>query len=311
VNEQFDGAIPALLDGVRVDRALATLTGLSRAAVQEMVTNGQVRLNHAVVTKASLSVREGDLLAALLPGARLALQADDSVNVPVLVEDTDFVVVDKPAGVVVHPGAGRRTGTVIQGLLARYPEIAALADEVGGDPDRPGVVHRLDKGTSGVLVVARTPDGFAALRQQVRNHEMVRDYLSLVEGVVESDRGVVDAPLGPDERDPTSRAVRSDGKWARTHYRVVARLSTPRPLSLLELRLETGRTHQIRVHLAAIGHPVVNDLRYGHRRDDRLSVDRPFLHASQLSFQHPTSDAKVATSAPLPPDLRALVGEVI
>ena len=168
-------------------------------------------------------------------------------------------------------------------------------------------MHRLDKGTSGLLVVAKTTQGFSSLSEQLAQRTMERTYLGLVEGHVSEERGVVDAPIGRSTRQPTLMVVRGDGRVARTGYRVLERIESPHATTLLELKLETGRTHQIRVHLATIGHPVVNDTRYGHRRDRRLDEERFFLHSTTLSFLHPTTGERVSAFAKLPEDLASLV----
>jgi 23S rRNA pseudouridine1911/1915/1917 synthase len=216
-------------------------------------------------------------------------------------EDAEVIVIDKPAGLVVHPGAGHADGTLVNGLLARFPELAAV-----GDPARPGIVHRLDAGTSGLLVVARTPPAYASLTAQLGERSVERAYDTLVAGRVENDEGVVDAPIGRSTREPTRMAVRADGRAARTRYLVVSRWTEPQAVSRLECRLETGRTHQIRVHLAAIGHPVVGDVRYGGGRS-ALPLDRPFLHAARLRFRHPGTGEPVAFASSLPPDLQAVL----
>ncbi len=308
--EVLDVLVPNGLDGVRVDRALATLTGLSRSEANDVLASGAVRVESRVVTKSSTPLEAGQHLVAVLPARPSdSVEADDSVAVDVVLEDPDFVVINKAPGQVVHPGAGQRRGTLIAGVLARYPEIALLSEEGLCDPSRPGVVHRLDKGTSGLLVVARTPEGFLALSDQLAERVMERTYIGMVEGHVSEERGVVDAPIGRSTRTPTMMAVRSDGRSARTGYEVIARVEKPHHATLLRLRLETGRTHQIRVHLATIGHPVVNDLRYGHRRDRRLDEERFFLHSTSLAFRHPRSDERIETTVALPSDLAALVPE--
>ena len=214
--------------------------------------------------------------------------------------DADVIVVDKPAGLVVHPGAGNEGGTLVNGLLHAFPELAAV-----GDPARPGIVHRLDRGTSGLLVVARTPAAYDALVGQLSRREVERRYAALVWGVPESGAGLVDAPVGRSPRDPTRMAVVAGGRDARTRYEV--RTAFERPASaLLTCRLETGRTHQIRVHLAAIGHPVVGDATYGGARA-ALALDRPFLHAEQLAFDHPTTGARLSFASALPADLEAVL----
>jgi 23S rRNA pseudouridine1911/1915/1917 synthase len=311
--EAFDGEVldvivPAALDGVRVDRALAMVTGLSRGEAHDVLVSGTVRVDGRVVLKPSVVLAEGQRLAAVLPPASNGEVAPDAaVRVDVVVDDEDFVVVNKAPGQVVHPGAGQREGTLVAGLLARYPEIRALSSEGLSDAARPGVVHRLDKGTSGLLVVAKTPEGLVSLSAQLAERRVERTYLGLVQGHVSEERGVVDAPIGRSTRTPTTMSVRVDGRPARTGYEVVGRLDEPYATTLLRLRLETGRTHQIRVHLATIGHPVVNDLRYGHRRDRRLDEERFFLHSTSLSFVHPRSGLRVDAHAPLPADVAALV----
>lgn len=308
--EVLDLVVPAALEGIRVDRALSLLTGLSRSQALALVTSGAVRLDGTPVTKASLALMAGQHFVALVgPVASDAVSADATVPVDVVLEDPDFVVVNKAPGQVVHPGAGHRDATLVAGLLARYPELETLRDEGLCAPSRPGIVHRLDKGTSGLLVVARTPEAFVSLSGQLADHDVERVYLGLVEGHVAENHGVVEAPIGRSARVPTLMAVRADGRPARTRYDVLARLDSP-SVTLLRLTLDTGRTHQIRVHLSTIGHPVVNDARYGHRRDPRLDEDRFFLHATTLAFRHPRTNELVRADAPLPSDLAALVPEI-
>jgi 23S rRNA pseudouridine1911/1915/1917 synthase len=227
-----------------------------------------------------------------------------------IVHADDLVaVVDKPAGLVVHPGAGHDEGTLVGGLLARFPDLADLVADGVCPPDRPGVVHRLDKGTSGLLAVARTPEAYRSLVAQLATRSMERRYLALVEGEVADDRGEVEAPIGRSFRTPTKMAVTARGRPARTAYRVVERrrAGTPAPTTLVELALQSGRTHQIRVHMAAIGHPVVGDARYG-EPDRRLGAGRFFLHAFRLSFDHPGSGARLTFSSELPEDLVEYLG---
>ncbi|MDP9402151.1 MAG: RluA family pseudouridine synthase [Actinomycetota bacterium] len=303
-------AVPAALAGERVDRAVAVLTGLPRSEVAALVARGAVRLGGCAVSGRSRRVAEGDELEITLPeaaGAAASPQGDASVEVAVVHADEDVVVVDKRAGLVVHAGAGHHTGTLVHGLLARFPDLAAIGV---GEPARPGIVHRLDKGTSGLLVVARTAAAYHALVEQLRRRAVERVYLALVWGSVEAPAGLVDAPVGRGVRDPTRMAVAAGGKEARTRYRVVSRHADPAPVSLLECRLETGRTHQIRVHLAAIGHPVVGDTRYRGTARPALTLPRPFLHAACLSFDHPSTGRRLSFSSPLPEDLQALLDEL-
>jgi 23S rRNA pseudouridine1911/1915/1917 synthase len=306
--EVLDLLVPSALDQLRVDRVLSMLTGLSRAEAHDVLTSGAVSVNNKVVLKPSTPLEEGQRLAAVLPARPSdGVLPDASVAVDVVLDDEDFVVVNKAPGLVVHPGAGQREGTLVAGLLARYPQIHQLSAEGLCEPSRPGIVHRLDKGTSGLMIVAKTAEGFLALSGQLAERQMQRTYLGMVEGHVSEERGVVDAPIGRSTRTPTLMVVRSDGRPARTSYEVVGRLDKPHAATLLRLVLETGRTHQIRVHLATIGHPIVNDLRYGHRRDVRLEEERVFLHSTSLAFRHPRSDERVLTHAALPVDLAAIV----
>lgn len=299
--------VPGALDGVRVDRAVALLADLSRSAVDQLVAGGHVRVDGRVVRTRSRPLHQGEsLVVALDDRPRSPVpEPDPFVELTVVHADADVVVVDKPAGLVVHPGSGHPDGTLVNGMLARYPEIAALAGEDGAAADRPGIVHRLDRGTSGLLVVARSPEAYRSLVAQLGGRTVSRRYQALVLGAVEADSGVVDAPIGRSTTSPTRMAVSRTGREARTHYQVVRRFPDA-AATLVEASLETGRTHQIRVHLAAIGHPVVGDDVYGRgRRLVGTTVDRPFLHAGSLAFDHPRSGERMSWSSPLPADLAA------
>src|SRR5438477_2658031 len=296
--------VPAALAGERLDRAVAVLTGLSRARVAELVADGAVRVGGHAVTVAGKRVAEGEELEVEMAGQEPSLpRPDPTVAVPVVHADPDVVVVDKPAGLVVHPGAGHPSGTLVQGLMARFPDLALHAP---GDPSRPGVVHRLDKGTSGLLVVARTGQAYRSLVAQMAARSAERRYLALVWGSPEGPDGLVDAPVGRSDADPTRMAIVAGGRPARTRYRVVRRFEAPAVVPLLECALETGRTHQVRVHLAAIGHPVVGDTRYRGNRP-ALRLDRPFLHAHHLAFDHPRTGERAAFSSPLPEELETVL----
>lgn len=292
--------VPASLDGERVDRAVALLTGWSRNDVQRLVDAGDVLVGGRPVGK-SRRLRTGEVVEVLAAPPPDAPPAADPGVVPVVrFEDADVVVIAKPTGLVVHPGAGHEGGTLVNGLLARYPEIASV-----GDPFRPGIVHRLDRDTSGLLVVARSARAYASLVRQLSQRSVERRYLALVWGRLASPRGLVDAPIGRSESRRTRMAVRDAGKEARTEYEVRAVFDDP-VCSLLECRLQTGRTHQIRVHLAAIGHPVVGDATYGGARDP-IPCPRPFLHAATLAFDHPVTGERLRFEEPLPDDLRAVL----
>ncbi len=296
--------VPSALHGERVDRVVAMLTGMARSEVAAMVKAGAVRVGGQKVSTRSLRLTEGDRLEVTVsePAAPSRLEPDAAVDVALVHEDAQVIVVDKAAGVVVHPGSGHGRGTLVQGLLARFPD---LAQSGAGEPDRPGIVHRLDKGTSGLLVVARTEDAYHSLVDQLKNRSVDRRYLCLVWGHLSSPDGLVDAPVGRASTDPTRMAVSARGRPARTRYHVLERRTDP-DVTLLECRLETGRTHQVRVHLASIGHPVVGDARYGGSRSS-LVIGRPFLHAHRLGFAHPADGERVSFSSPLPSELEALL----
>jgi 23S rRNA pseudouridine1911/1915/1917 synthase len=291
--------VPPALAGERVDRAVALLTGWTRAEVQALVRAGAVLVDGRPVAKA----------ARLVAGSRLEINdaprgaappAPEPLDVDVRFEDDDVVVVAKPAGLVVHPAPGHASGTLVHGLLHRYPDIAAV-----GDPMRPGIVHRLDRDTSGLLVVARTDRAHRALVAQLAARHVEREYDALVWGEPDVRRGVVDAPIGRSTSRRTRMAVRDGGREARTAFAIAETFPRPK-CSLLRCRLETGRTHQIRVHLAAIGHPVVGDALYGGARAG-IALDRPFLHAARLAFDHPATGERIALDEPLPATLATLL----
>jgi len=295
----FEEPLPEALAGERLDRVVAMLCDLPRSVAAELVDAGAVRVDGRVRTRRADRIEEGQVVALLVPDADDApgVVADASVDVVVVHEDPHVVVVDKPAGLVVHPGSGNPTGTLVHGLLARYPEVAGV-----GESFRPGIVHRLDRDTSGLLVVARTAEAHAGLTDALRDRTVTRRYRTLVWGHVTEPRGQVDAPIGRSTRDPTRMAVVVGGREARTGYEVVARHAEPVAVTELVCHLETGRTHQIRVHLQAIGHPVVGDARYGGARQT-LPAPRQVLHAEHLAFAHPVTGARVEADSPLPADL--------
>jgi len=291
--EQVELEVPVDLDGARVDKALATLLDVSRAVASLVIESG-VEIE-GVAARASDRVRSGQLIVCDRPDEAIVL-SPEPVEFTVLHEDDSLIVVDKPAGVVVHPGSGRTGGTLAAGLLYRYPELAGVGTE-----GRWGLVHRLDKDTSGALLVARTGEAFISLVDDLRQRRIERTYRTLVEGRMSASTGTIDAPIARDPSQPTRRAVVHGGKPARTHYQVLEYFEEA-DATLLEVRLETGRTHQIRAHFAAIGHPVAGDLSYGATRKD-LDVPRTFLHASRLELTHPVTGEPLAVDAPLPADL--------
>jgi 23S rRNA pseudouridine1911/1915/1917 synthase len=293
--------VPAALQGERLDRIVAIVADISRADATLLLSLGGVRVDGLVASSGKVRLAEGqrvDVEPSRLPPPPLPA-ADSSVEFGVVYVDEDVIVVDKPPGLVVHPGAGNLDGTLVNGLLARFPELAGV-----GEPVRPGIVHRLDAGSSGLLVVARTQDAVDRLIEQFADHSATRRYDAVVWGVPEAPHGIIDAPIGRDRGDPLKMAVVANGRRARTDYRVVGTYSSPALVSRLECRLETGRTHQIRVHLASIEHPLVGDPTYSQRRP-MLGLTRPFLHAAELAFEHPTTGERMTFHSPLAADLQA------
>jgi 23S rRNA pseudouridine1911/1915/1917 synthase len=293
--------IPAALAGERLDRIVALIADVSRTVAVTVIEAGGVRVDGAVATSGKTRLTEGSEVT-VDPGAIPRLtspEADGNVMFGIVHVDDDVIVVDKPAGLVVHPGAGRRQGTLVNGLLHHFPDLAGV-----GEPHRPGIVHRLDAGSSGLLVIARTEHSRSSLIAQFGAHTAGRRYDAMVWGHPEAAHGIVDAPIGRDPADPLRMAVVVDGRPARTEYRVTRRYRGPAELARLECRLQTGRTHQIRVHLAAVGHPLVGDGTYGGGRPT-LGLGRPFLHAAELAFDHPRSGERLTFTSPLPADLAA------
>ena len=263
----------------------------SRAAAERLIEAGRVTLDGAPASK-SRKLAGGEELA-FEPEAEAPPLEQEDVPLRIAFEDEHLLVVDKPAGVVVHPGAGRRAGTLVHGLVGQAAG--------GEDPDRPGIVHRLDRDTSGLLVVARSDEAHERLRASLREREIVREYLALVRGRPRSRRGRIEAPIGRDRREPTRMSLDTDTpREAVTHFEVVELL--PRH-ALLRVRLETGRTHQIRVHLEAVGLAVSGDRVYGVPGD--LGLARQFLHAARLAFPHPFTGERIEVESPLPDDLQA------
>jgi 23S rRNA pseudouridine1911/1915/1917 synthase len=282
--------------GERLDRWLvAHVRGLSRARLQALVTEGHVRVD-GTARKPSHRVAAGESVVVEIPPPPPEQLEPEPSALAVVFEDAHVLVLDKPAGVVVHPGAGHARGTLAAAVLAHAPGTAGV-----GGPRRPGVVHRLDKDTSGLLVVAKTQAAYDSLTAQLAARTVRRVYLSIVHGRVGAGEGMIDKPLGRDPRDRKRMAVRPPGRGrhAVTRFRVLERFAD---FSYLEVRLETGRTHQIRVHLADRGHPVAGDEVYGGRRRRPLPValEGMALHAAALAFEHPATGARVEFAAALP-----------
>jgi 23S rRNA pseudouridine1911/1915/1917 synthase len=304
--------VPERLAGERLDRAIATLClDVSRSEARRLIDLGRVTVDGRMRRPSMLLAAGSEILLERLPAPPEANVVPETIPLTVVYEDEHVVVIDKPAGLVVHPGAGRRSGTLVAGLLARYGGLP-------GKGDRPGVVHRLDRNTSGLIAVARTPVAFRELARAIAERRVVREYLGLVWGVPEPRAGDVDTRIARSRRDRRRMSPsRVRGRPALTTYEVLEPLGVA---SLVRLRLGTGRTHQIRVHMRHLGHPVVGDPDYGGRQAGLLSlpvparrhgkallaaIDRQALHASRLRFPHPVGGEPVELASPLPADIDA------
>ena len=296
-NRDVRFTIPLELAGLRLDQALAKLLpGESRSRLMKLIESGHVRVDGGPAA-GRMKLKSGeDVAVTLVPRASGEAHRAEAIALAIVHEDDDIVVIDKPAGLVVHPGSGNWEGTMLNALLHHVPRVADLP--------RAGIVHRLDKDTSGLLVVAKNERAQLELVRQLQARTVKRTYLALVRGHV-ADEGTVDAPVGRHPVHRTRMAVVAGGKPAITHYRV--RESLPEH-TLLECELETGRTHQIRVHLASIGHPLEGDPLYAGRGAAKLG--RQALHAWKLAFRHPASGAAVRFDSPVPADFRALLKQL-
>jgi len=289
--------VPPEAAGERLDRFLAACEGVgSRAAAERLVGDGAVLVDGARRPK-SHRLEGGEEVELELPERRETALAPEAVEgLRIAYEDEHLLVVDKPAGVVVHPSAGHRHGTLVHGLLSQ-------AIEGGEEPERPGIVHRLDRDTSGLLVVARSDEAHRRLQRLLRKRQLVREYLVLVRGRPRSRAGRIEAPIGRDRRDPTRHSL--DTATPREAVTEFELLELHSHHALLRVQLQTGRTHQIRVHLAAIDLPVAGDPTYGVPAD--LGLDRQFLHAARLAFAHPVTGTLLKFNSPLPADLAEIV----
>jgi 23S rRNA pseudouridine1911/1915/1917 synthase len=287
-------SLRAETDGVRLDRWISEQRPeISRTQAQRLIQDGRVTVN-AAAARSSLKVMAGDAVVVDIPPSPPSTLAPEEIPLKIVYEDADLIVVDKPAGMVVHPAPGHPGHTLANAILPYLTQPAA-----GGDWQRPGIVHRLDKDTSGLIIVAKTSAAHQALTTQFKKREVSKVYLALVHGHVTPDDGVVEAPIGRDRSHRERMAITDieHGRAARTVYHVLRHLGS---YTLLEARPETGRTHQIRVHLAAIGHPVAGDRVYGARS---ALIDRQFLHAHRLRFQLPATGEMVEFESGLPADL--------
>jgi len=290
--------VPPEAAGERLDRFLSGLEEVgSRAAAERLLSQGRVEVNGSPESK-SHRVSPGDVVAVSIPENRPSTLEPEQLDLRVAYEDEHLLVVDKPAGIVVHPSAGHPSGTLVHGLLGH-----AVAG--GEEAERPGIVHRLDRDTSGLLVVARSDEAHRRLQQLLRQRKLAREYLALVRGRPRSKRGRIEAPIGRDRHEPTRISLDTGTpRDAVTNFEVVESM---RRHALLQVALETGRTHQIRVHLAAIDLPVSGDPLYGIEGD--LGLERQFLHAARLAFPHPLTGEPVEAESPLSADLQAALEE--
>jgi len=304
----FDAAPDA--EGLRLDKYLTgELPNHSRAQVQRLIDDGRVTMTRVATPKANTALRAGDRITVDVPPAAASALEPENLPLPILYDDADVVVVNKPAGLVVHPGAGHQTGTLVHALLHHVQDLSGIGGE-----SRPGIVHRLDKGTSGVMVVAKNDASHHELSRQFHDREVEKEYVALVWGTVHNRRRI-DLPIG---RDPVHREKISTR--ARRARAAVTRVTWARALpglTLIRVAIATGRTHQIRVHLSAIGHPIVGDALYGgvHKRvaNDVRAVQRltrPFLHAERLAFTHPRTGERLSFDAPLPDDLLSVLHDI-
>jgi len=285
--------------GDRLDRYVSErCPELSRTHAQKLIGDGYVTVNDNVA-KAGVKLNIGDRLTIIIPPTPPSPLSPEAIPLNIIYEDDDLLVIDKPAGLTVHPAPGHPSHTLINAILSHFPHLADISDSL-----RPGVVHRLDKDTSGVMLVAKNSVAQANLAEQFKARSVVKAYMVLVKGHLTPENGIIEAPIGRDPRNRKRMAVVARGRQARTEYHVVKYIAD---YTLLEVRPETGRTHQIRVHLSAIGYPVMGDPVYG-VKSDRLS--RQFMHASRLGFKLPSTGEYVEFTSELPPDLEQALQDI-
>lgn len=286
--------------GMRLDQFLTERTEMNRSEVQKRIKNGEVRLSNGKVAKANYRLIEGDGVELSYEEPRKRELLPENLPLHILYEDEYMIVLDKARGMVVHPGSGNPDGTLVNALLFHVGDGLRAV----GDPERPGIVHRLDKDTSGVMVAAKTQAAYEALREEIGTHAAKRKYVTLVHGKMAGDHGIIRLPLGRSVKDRMKWDVEpKTGKPAVTHFHVLEYLPH---YSWIECELETGRTHQIRVHMAHIGHPVVNDPLYGYKKD-HFPIEGQALHSRTLELAHPITGAAMHFEAPVPEDLAACV----
>lgn len=289
--------------GERLDVFVARrLPELSRSRVRRLIDEGLVTIDGCLPAKAGVKLEAGEHVGVTLPPPEPTTLEPEPIPLRIVYEDDDLLVVDKPAGMAVHPSAGHSSGTLVHAVLAHCPGLSGIGGE-----GRPGIVHRLDKDTSGLIIVAKHDAAHLSLARQLKERQVEKTYIALVEGQLKLREGVIEAPVGRHPRHRKKMAVVAGGRQARTRYRLLREVDGR---SLVEARPETGRTHQIRVHFASIGHPLVGDAVYGRGRPPVPSLRRQFLHAQRLAFRHPRTGERLELEAPLAEDLARAVGEL-
>lgn len=281
--------IEASVAGQRLDKAVAELTYLSRSLAHEQIKDGRILVN-GQAKKAKYAVKEGDVITYELPEPEVVEYVAEDIPLEIVYQDEDVAVVNKPQGMVVHPSAGHTSGTLVNALMYHIQDLSGINGVL-----RPGIVHRIDKDTSGLLMIAKNDQAHVALADELKDKKSLRKYWAIVHGNLPNDRGVIEAPIGRSEKDRKKQAVTAKGKPALTRFQVLERFGD---FSLVELQLETGRTHQIRVHMAYIGHPVAGDEVYGPRKT--LKGHGQFLHARTLGFTHPRTGEVLEFTAEAP-----------
>ena len=285
--------------GARLDKAVSELTELSRGLANEQIKEGKILVN-GQVKKAKYTVKEGDVISYEVPQVEEVTYEAEDIPLEIVYQDADVAVVNKPQGMVVHPSAGHTSGTLVNALMYHIKDLSGINGEL-----RPGIVHRIDKDTSGLLMVAKNDAAHVALADELKAKKSLRKYWAIVHGNLPNDRGVIEAPIGRSDKDRKKQAVTAKGKPALTRFHVLERFGD---YSLVELQLETGRTHQIRVHMAYIGHPVAGDEAYGPRKT--LKGHGQFLHAKTLGFTHPRTGEVMEFSVEVPEVFQATLEQL-
>jgi 23S rRNA pseudouridine1911/1915/1917 synthase len=288
-------------DGERLDVFVArSVAELTRSRVRKLIDEGHVTVGGAPAKKASVTLDSDDLVVVTIPPPEPTQLVAEEMQLSIVFEDADLLVIDKPPGLAVHPSPGHSSHTLVNGIMAHCTDLSGIGGEL-----RPGIVHRLDKDTSGLIIVAKNDAAHTSLADQLKDRKVKKTYIALVEGHVTPPEGLIDGPIGRDPHHRKRMAVVRGGRDARTGYRVLKEIGGR---TLLEVQPETGRTHQIRVHLASLNHPIVGDFLYGRRRESTLS--RQFLHAQRLTFKHPRTGEQLELETPLAGDLTSYLEEL-